>query len=178
MGQVHSTKRHMWFIMRLISKLFILTFIAACTTTGSFDPNKIEVENPGPKSQVFNASFADVWKAALVTIGKYPLKSYDEDAGVIETSYIRGEDVWLPPYKDRYVTGGYRYRITIRLMKVKSNKHEAIQVVALKEPEIQKDFFTNSQKVQSDGLEELSILYRIGRVLSIDQKLKTIKTSK
>jgi hypothetical protein len=179
MDLAHSTKLHIRFIMRLILiEIICLVTIAACSTTGGFDPNNIEIKAPGPKSKSFYGSFANVWKAALITVGKYPLKSYDEDAGVIETDFIRGETVWLPPYKDHYVTGGYRYKINIRLIKAHYGGQNVVQAVVLKQPEIQKDFFTNSEKAVSDGLEEMAILYRIERELAIEQALKKIKTSR
>jgi hypothetical protein len=163
-----------WISTRLLA-LFIAGLVAGCTTTAGFDPNNIEIKAPGPKSKSFYANFPSVWKAALLTVGKYPLKSYDEDAGIIETDYIRGDNVWLPPYKERYIPGGYRYKINIRLIKGHYRNQNVIQVIVLKSPETQKDFFSDSENTVSDGLEEMTILYRIERELAIDAALQKVK---
>lgn len=158
----------------LLSLLAATIIIGGCTTPP--EPSDLDIKNPGPKTKVFHKStFSNVWKASLITLGKYPLKSYDEEAGVIETDYIRGDNVWTPPFKKRHLRGGYRYKINLRVLKGRSQDSDAIRVIILKQPELQKDFFSNSEKVISDGLEEESILYRIERELAIEKGLQRVK---
>lgn len=174
MDQEHSVMQHTRFTMRLISKLIIASLLAltGCTTMHE-DPERIEIPNPGPKVQVYNSPYLEVWRATLITVGKYPLKSYDEDSGVIETDLIKGEEVWIPPHKKKYVRGGYRYRITARV--IKGSEKNSTKVIILKQPEIQKDFFAAAEKLPSDGLEEASLLYRIERELALSRALSKIR---
>lgn len=155
--------------------LSLLLFVVTVGCTTPPEPNELEVKSPGPKMASFSASFNTVWKASLITLGKYPLKSYDEEAGVIETDFIRGDNVWVPPHKKRYVPGGYKYKINLRVMKGKMGASEGVRVIVLKQPELQKDFFSNSEKISSDGLEELAILYRIEREVALEKALERVK---
>ena len=116
-----------------------------------------------------------VWKSCLIVLGKYPLKSYDEESGVIETDFIKGEDAWISPHKKKYVPGGYRYKLNLRVIKGKANNKNATKVIVLKQSELQKDFFAEPEKIQSDGLEELALLYRIERELALEKALSNVK---
>ncbi len=139
------------------------------------DPETFNRTVSGPQSKNIQASYDTIWKASLQTMGKYPLKTYDQEIGVIETDYIRGDNVWIPPYKKKYIPGGYRYKLNLKLIKVKSRTENYVRVVVLKQPEIQRDFFSTPEKIQTDGLEELSILYRIEREVDITKLLARYK---
>lgn len=147
---------------------------AGCSSM-TVEPELIDIKDPGPKTKTFSASFLDTWKTCLIVLGKYPLKSYDEESGVIETDFIRGEDAWIAPHRKKYVKGGYRYRINLRVIKGKQGKNPVTKVILLKQPELQKDFFSGSEKMQTDGLEELSLLYRIERELALNDALSKVK---
>lgn len=181
MAQRHSTRRHMQYITQLISKtskvILFLAFVSCVTSCSSatVDPERINIKDPGPKSRTFASPFQDVWKASLLVLGKYSIKSYDEDSGIIETDFIRGEDAWISPHRKKYVPGGFRYKLNLRVIKGRTGAQKATKVILLKTPELQKDFFSDSEAVQTDGLEELSILYRIERELALDQALSKVK---
>lgn len=168
----------MQFTMQLISNLLksfvIITLVAGCSTM-SDDPERIEIPDPGPKSKTFSSPYLDVWKASLITVGKYPLKAYDEDSGTIETDYVKGDEVWNPPHKKKHLRGGYRYKINVRVIRGKGKDKNITKVVLLKQPEIQKDFFSESEKISTDGLEELALLYRIERELALSEALSKVK---
>lgn len=144
-------------------------------SSAAVEPELIDIKDPGPKTKTFSSSFLNTWKACLIVLGKYPLKSYDEESGIIETDYIRGEDVWIAPHRKKYVKGGFRYKLNLRVIKGRQGANSVTKVIILKQPELQKDFFSDSEKTQTDGLEELSILYRIERELALDAALSKVK---
>lgn len=160
--------------IRLAVATVMAISLGACSSA-TIEPERIEIKDPGPKTKTFNADFLTTWKSCLIVLGKYPLKSYDEEAGVIETDYIKGDEAWISPHKKKLVQGGYRYKLNLRVIKGKKNSKSATKVILIKQPEHQKDFFSDSEKVQSDGLEELSLLYRIERELSIESALSKVK---
>lgn len=149
-----------WFAMLLI-------LFSSCTSTP--DPETFKRTVSGPQYAEFSSSYDAVWKASVTVMGKYSLRTYDQDAGIIETEYIRGENVWIPPYKKKYIPGGYRYKLNLKLIRIKSKFGNYVRAILLKSPEIQKDFFSNPEKTPTDGLEELSLLYRIEREIEIQE---------
>jgi hypothetical protein len=167
----------MQYSMQLISKsiLTLILLSALGCALATQEPERIDIKDPGPKTQTYNSPFAGVWKACLIVLGKYPLKSYDEESGIIETDYLRGEDVWIAPHRKKYVAGGFRYKLNLRVIKGRANNKPFTKVIIVKQPELQKDFFSDAEKLQTDGLEELSILYRVERELALDQALAKVQ---
>lgn len=172
----HSTRRPMQFTMLFTSKIvtmFALVALSGCSSA-LIEPERVEIKDPGPKSKVISAEFLDVWRAALITLGKYPLKAYDEETGVIETDYLKDKAVWLPPHKKPFVSGGYRSKLHVRVFKGKKGTN-ATKVVIRKYQEDQKDFFSNPKKIETDGLEELALLYRIEREVALHKALSDVQ---
>ena len=150
--------------MRLIFKILPVLFCVACSTSDTKDDYK--AGGSGPKSKVFYERYDRVWKASQIALAHYPLKAYDVESGTIETEYITGEAVWLPPHLQDFIPGGYRYKINIKVLRGKKDGDTAVQIVVLKQVERKSDFFSNYEKFSSDGLEEIAILYRIDRELN------------
>ena len=150
-----------------ISKLLILVFLMAqigCTT-------------PAPKAQkkkfvqrVFMYPYDSVWKAALLTL-KYPLAINNTDNGVLETEWIRAEDGFNPPFAKKS-SSGVRYKILMNVVKGKADGLSSIKVTVNKKVEKQRDFFSDSEDLSSEGLEETVILYRMERELIIEEAIK------
>ncbi len=131
------------------------------------------VESADPQEKIFRAPYDDIWRAVQLAMATYPIKVNNQDAGVLETESIRGDSAWVSPGQKHPPAGGYRYKIIVRVVKGKTEKNlNAGRVTILKSGEIQRDFFSSFEKLPSDGLEELAVMYRIERELSIDKALK------
>lgn len=129
----------------------------------------------GPVEKIFYAGFDDVWRAtqlALQSLNSYPLRVNNMDTGVLETEIIKGSQTWMAPHVAEPPTGGYSYRVLVRVIKGNISGRRAFKVTVQKDAQIQRDFFAEPEPVPSDGLEEKVILYRIDRELQIDRALK------
>jgi len=155
--------------------ILLLLPLAACTSTEirEYDP-KI---TGGPKKRVFHENFDDIWQATQIALSHYPISVNDIEAGILETDFIRGENSWKSPHLMRRTPGGQRYKISVRILKGKSKTpgKKAVQVTILKRTELQKDFFSPYESINSDGLEEIALLYRIERELRINTALDKIR---
>ncbi len=125
----------------------------------------------GPREQVFYANFDEVWRSVNVVLQPYPLRVSNMDQGTIETDSIRGDRVWEPPYQTRGSDSGASYSLVLRVIKGKSATKPATKVVVLKEANVQTDFFSDPKQKPSDGLEERTLLYHIGREIQIERAL-------
>lgn len=131
----------------------------------------------GPREQIFNANFDEVWKAVNLVLQAYPLRVSNMDQGIIETDSIRGNRVWTPPYGRESSGSGRAYSLNVRVIRGKSETNPQTKVVLLKEARIQTDFFSDPKQTPSDGLEERTLLYRIGREIQIDRALAKAQKS-
>lgn len=123
------------------------------------------------KQKVFFANYDQVWRAAHAVL-KYPIAQENQDTGVIETEYIKGIDGWLPPNEQRPPSSGIRYKLTLTFAKGKTEGRESTRVTIDKKVEILRDFFSEAESKETDGLEEKIIFYRIERELIINEALR------
>jgi hypothetical protein len=93
------------------------------------------------------------------------------DQGVLETDEIKGNRVFSPVYKGGEASGGESYRITIRVIKGQLGSKAATKVTIVKDAQIKVDFFSDPRNIPTDGLEEKTLLYRIGREIQIERAL-------
>ncbi len=106
-------------------------------------------------------------------IVKYPIASENQDSGVIETEYIKGLDGWIAPGEEKSPpSSGVRYKLTFTFVRGKNDGKESTRVTIEKKMEKLRDFFSESENFESDGLEEKILFYRLERELIITEALK------
>lgn len=157
--------------MQRISKLFLILWFLSLSDCALFEERAGPDKFYGPREQVYFASFEEVWRGVNLVLQPYPLRVSNMDQGMLETDTIRGYRVWAPPYKSETSTNGETYRLTIRVIKGALESRAATKVTVVKEMQIQADFFSDPRSLPSDGLEEKSVLYRIGREIQIERAL-------
>lgn len=138
-----------------------------------------EARTPHKKAsmqRIFFAPVDTVWAVAHKVV-KYAIATENQDSGLIETEYVKGVDGWLPPNVKKAPSAGLRYKIVMILAKGKTDGREATRVTLEKRIEMQPDFFAEPELVESDGLEESVIFYRMERELLIEEGLKKLHTS-
>ena len=154
--------------------LVLLVLSGGCST---FDPDNdgtdTEAQSGGPRELVFREPFESVWRAVQYALVKYPIKLADMDAGVLETDYVKGDAAWQSPHVRKPPSGGRKYKLNVRVLKGRVGESQAAtKVIISKRIEIQRDFFSPIESRPSDGLEEISVLYRVRRELEIEKLVK------
>lgn len=155
-------------ILKLISSFLLLSTLAACATQ---PPVKKKSERKTSYQKIYYASYDNVWRAAQLAL-KYPIAMNNMDNGVLETEFIKADEGFQAPYEAEEASAGLRYKINMILVKGKSEGRDSVRVTIRKTTEKRRDFFADPEAIQSDGLEEKVIFYRIDRELQIDEGLK------
>lgn len=161
-------------MLRLISNLVLLLSIITLSGCGLFQPRPETADKiieKASKQKIFFASYDLVWKAAHSAI-KYTIANENQDYGVIETDFIKAVDGWLPPDQTKPQYKSARYKLTFSFAKGNTGGRESTRITIEKKIEVFRDFISETQIVQSDGLEEQSIFYRIEREIVIANALK------
>ncbi len=154
--------------------IFIIILFAALSGCSLFEKQHDSVDKiieKASQQRIFYASYDVVWKAAHTVI-KYTIASENQDFGVIETDFVKAVDGWLPPNRTKPEFKSARYKLTFTFAKGKTDGRESTRVTIEKKIEVFKDFISETRIIQSDGLEELSLFYRIEREIIIAQALK------
>lgn len=124
--------------------------------------------------KVFYFPYDSVWRAAQLAV-KYPISVNNMDNGILETEFIRASEGFSSPVEESQPSSGVRYKITLVLAKGRVNNKESVRVTITKAVEKNRDFFSESEALPSDGLEEKVIFYRLERELVIEEALKKAK---
>lgn len=129
-----------------------------------------EVIKKQSRQKIFLAQYDDVWRAAHTAL-KYPISNENQDTGLIETDFIRAQDGFIAPEQPT-PSSGLRYKIVMYFAKGKTQGRESVRVTIDKKMEKLRDFFADSETLNSDGLEERLLFYRIERELLITKGLR------
>ena len=162
---------------RVISRKF--SFLPICLLVGGCALPPSSGGDQGPREKVFYAKLDHVWRAAQLVLQKYPMQVIDMDKGLLKTAFIKGDDIWVAPHKKNIKLGnGLRYQLRVRIVEGHVRGYVATKVTVHKEISLKRDFFSAAELIPSDGLEEVAILYRIGRELQIDKALERVQKKK
>lgn len=159
---------------RWITSAFLSVCFIAVTGCSLFDgpPDTGErLIKRASRQRIYFAPVDQVWRAAH-TVLKYTIATENPDTGLIETEYIKGVDGWLAPNQSKPPSAGLRYKITFVMAKGKTDGKESTRLTIDKKIEVLHDFFSEPDIIESDGLEESVLFYRIERELIITDALK------
>lgn len=124
-------------------------------------------------TRVYFASFESVWRAAQLAL-KYPISVNNMDNGLLETDWVRALEGFSTPGATKIPSSGIRYKLSLNMVKGRTNGRESVRVTLRKNMERQRDFFSEPEPLLTDGLEEQVILYRVERELIIQDALKKV----
>lgn len=155
-------------------KFLIFSMALGLCSCASLDPQ------PPPSAtrqvtpqRVYYASFDQVWRAAHTVI-RYTIANENQETGYLETEYIKAADGWLPPETERKPSSGLRYKLVLTFAKGRIDNRDSTRVTIEKKMEVMRDFFSDPEKLVSDGLEEKVLFYRFERELLITEALKKV----
>lgn len=120
---------------------------------------------------MFFQSYDAVWRAAQIAL-RYPISINVMETGQLETDWVRMSDGFQAPGSDARPSAGTRFRIVALLVKGMVNDRPSVRVTLTKVVERQKDFFSEPERIESDGLEERLLMYRIQRELVIEEAIR------
>lgn len=171
--------REMHLIYKSLTQLTkpVLALAVLALTACSHSPtNTIK----GPHVAFVKTSYDKAWRATQLALNKYPIQTSNVDKGYIATQAITLNSVWTPAHKSIKTYGGERYRLKVNLIKgnVKSNykgetyKEPGVKIIVKKEVSRLRDFIAEPERMQSDGIEEELIIYRIKREILIEKVIE------
>jgi hypothetical protein len=124
-----------------------------------------------PPQKLFLSPYEQVWKATQFSV-KYPIAINNMDSGMLETEWIKSVDGFRPPVIESEPDSGMRYKIMVQAVRGQIDGKSSVKVTVRKKIEKLKNFFSDPEALQSDGLEEQVILYRIEREIAIEDGIK------
>lgn len=161
----------MQLVLKWISNFILLSVLVGCASVNKNTDTKPKNTKDLFFQQVYYAEYDLVWRAAQLALN-YPISINNMESGVLETDYIRAVEGFVPPYQELEASSGLRYKVTLTLTKGKVEGKTAVRVTIIKTLEKKRDFFSDPESIATDGIEERTIFYRIGRELMIEDGLR------
>ena len=163
--------------MSIIKYIIITALLSQC---GSYEKFRYLTEDYEVPKKVFKSSYDQTWLAILQVVKKYDLQLQDQDSGVIKTKWT--DNTLQLNFSDSFGSSdsikAARFKLIINIVKGFRGKREVSKVTIYKRQMVEQDFLQGSKVVPSDGILEKTLLYRIGRSLSITGKLQKIEDQK
>ena len=149
--------------------LLLLSLIALFSSSCS--SKKKDSNEPQEFSRVYKANFDTVWRGTQQALLNYPMNINNMDTGYLQTLFITGKHRYKAPHNKRVkLPTGYQYRINIKILPSDNDRKTRVSIT--KDVRMQRDFFSDPKDLTTDGYEEKSLLYRIGREIKVEKILK------
>ncbi len=165
---------------RLKNSWFLPLLLCLMGSCASYDQFKYMAEEFEIPSKVYRADFNQTWQAVLQIMKKYDLALQNQEAGVIKTRWI--DNTLETNFSDSFGSSdsikSARFKLVLNVVKGYRGTREVAKVTVFKRQMVEHDFLQGWKVIPSDGILENAILYRIERLIAIDEKLKDIEEKK
>lgn len=155
--------RVLW-VWMLIAFAAVMVQLSACTTAykRSLGANTVRTYH-----RIFLSDFNTVWLAGLDALKNAPLDISNREAGFIQTKWVENTEQLnftnvFGAGPEQVIRAQFRFRISAA--KGTFNGKESVKVSVQKEQLIQNDVLDGWRETESDGVEENTLLYRMGQI--------------
>ncbi len=154
-------------------KLLLLLATSGCASYEKFRQVTEELEIP---SKVFAADYNQTWNAVIQVMKKYDIAQQNQEAGYIKTRWMDNtlEVNFTDSFGSSDAVKAARFKLAVNVVKGYRASQEVTKVTVYKRQLVEQDFLQGWKEVSTDGIAEQTLLYRIGRLVENDNRLKEI----
>lgn len=150
-----------------------LLFFSGCASYEKFRQVTEELEIP---SRIYKADFNQAWQAVISVMRKYDIAQQNQEAGFIKTRWMDNtlEVNFTDSFGSSDAVKAAKFKVVVNVVKGFRTGREVSKITIYKRQLVEQDFLQGWKEVSTDGILEQSLLYRIERLIAIDNKLKQI----
>lgn len=162
--------------MKLLALISILSLFS-CSSYKEFQSLREEDAVPN-KTLPFD--FDQTWQATLQVMQKFDLSLQTQELGVIKTRWIDNtvELNFADSFGKNESVKSAKFKMIVNVTRQDRLTRSMTKVSIYKRQMIEKEFLQGSKPERSDGTLENTLLYRIGRILTMEKELKRLKEIK
>lgn len=153
--------------------LFLILAMTGCASYEKFRQVTEELEIP---SKVFRADYNQTWQAVIQVMKRFDIAQQNQEAGYIKTRWMDNtlEVNFTDSFGSSDAVKAARFKLVVNVVKGYRVSQEVTKVTIYKRQLVEQDFLQGWKEVSTDGISEQTMLYRIGRLIENDNKLKEI----
>lgn len=158
-------------------KFYILILFAlilnGCANYEKFRQITEELEIP---SKIFKADYNQTWQAVITVMRKFDISQQNQEAGFIKTRWMDNtlEVNFADSFGSADSVKAAKFKIVVNVVKGFRASREVTKVTIYKRQLVEQDFLQGWKEMSPDGIIEKTLLYRIERLIAIDNKLREI----
>jgi hypothetical protein len=168
--------------MKKLVKVMILPVLMTAIVSGCMSAYIKSVG--GDTEQVFNkiylAEYPIAWEAAREALKPGLLEDENRENGTLQTKWIDNTSernlIESAGSVSTYVKAQYRFRVT--LAKGSVDGKSSVRITVQKEQQIQRDVLEGWRNQETDGIQENSLIYRVGKLIEFKLKNEKIENEK
>jgi hypothetical protein len=162
--------------MKILALISLLSLFS-CSSYKEFQSLREEDAVP---SKTFSFDYDQTWQAALQVMQKFDLSLQSQELGTIKTRWIDNtvELNFADSFGKNESIKSAKFKIVLNVSRQDRLTRALTKVSIYKRQMIEKEFLQGSKPERSDGTLENSLLYRIGRILTMEKELKRLKEIK
>ncbi len=157
--------------------LLLLLSLASCASYEKFKQITQDIEIP---SKIYKADYNQTWQAVIQVMKRYDIAQQNQEAGYIKTRWI--DNTLQVNFADSFGSNdavkAAKFKLVVNVVKAYRGKYEVAKVSVYKRQLIEQDFLQGWKEIRSDAILEKTILYRLDRIITIDNKLRAIDKAK
>ncbi len=161
--------------MKIILSLFLI--LQSCASYEQYKKITEELEIP---SQVYQADFNQTWQAVLQVMKRFDISFSNQEAGKMKTRWM--DNTLQINFTDSFGSSdkvkAAEFKLLINVSEGFSYGRKVAKVTIYKRQRIENDFLQGWKEITTDGIQEKTLLYRIGVIIDNDNKLKEIDKAK
>ena len=153
--------------------LATMVLFSGCASYEKFRQVTEELEIP---SKIYKADFNQTWTAVIAVMRRFDIAQQNQEAGFIKTRWMDNtlEVNFTDAFGSSEAVKAAKFKLVINVVKGYRASREVTKVTIYKRQLIEQDFLQGWKEVSPDGIMEKTLLYRIERLIAIDNKLKEI----
>lgn len=159
--------------MKFYHLMFFLFIFSSCANYEKFRQITEEMEMP---STIFKADYNQTWQAVITVMRKFDIAQQNQEAGFIKTRWM--DNTLEVNFADSFGTSdavkAAKFKLVVNVVKGFRSSQEVTKVTIYKRQLLEQDYLQGWKEVTTDGILERSLLYRIERLIVIDNQLKEI----
>lgn len=162
-------------------RIFIfITFSILYTSCSSYEKYRQITEELEIPSKVYSADFNQTWQAVLQVMQRFDVAFQNQEAGKIKTRWMDNtlEVNFTDSFGSNDKIKAAEFSLLVNVAEGFSYGKKVSKVTIFKRQRIENDFLQGWKEAPSDGIQEKTLLYRIGVWIDMDNKLKEIDKAK
>jgi hypothetical protein len=154
----------------------LLSLLLTLSSCASYEKYKQITEELDIPSKVYSADFNQTWQAVLQVMKRFDVAYNNQEAGKIKTRWM--DNTLQVNFTDSFGSSdavkAAEFKLLINVAEGFSYGRKVTKVTIFKRQRIERDFLQGWKEIPTDGLQEKTLLYRVGIIIENDNKLKEI----